>query len=181
MTATTGELYRATDATGTEIRLNQPAERIVCFTATGIDILAELGLASVGYLSQGIADYPESYGDRAQQFTAIGFWMLPNLKTIRQLQPDLILGWRFPYRFYQHWLRQMAPTYLMSGSGYNPALARLRDVAQLTGRITEAETAIQQLESQLQTYRTIIYSPSQKDRVNDGRLYAEFAFPSIHC
>ncbi|NJL37085.1 hypothetical protein HC928_04425 [bacterium] len=77
--------YRATDATGVEIHLNQPAERIVCLTATGIDALAELGLEPIGYLAQGIADRPEFFGDRAQQFTSIGSWMLPNLKAIRNL------------------------------------------------------------------------------------------------
>lgn len=131
MTVTMGESYRAIDATGTEIRLSQSAERIVCLTATGIDILIELGLEPVGYLSQGIADRPEFYGERAQQFASVGSWMLPNLKAIRNLQPDVILGWGFPHRFYQHWLRQIAPTYLMSGSGYNLALTRLRDVAHI--------------------------------------------------
>lgn len=119
-----GESYQATDATGIEIHLKQPAERILCPTATGIDILFELGLEPVGYLSQGIADRPEFYGERAQQFTSVGSWMLPNLKAIRALQPDLILGWGFPHQFYQRWLRQISPTYL-SGSGYNTTLARL--------------------------------------------------------
>ncbi|WP_416671384.1 ABC transporter substrate-binding protein [Egbenema bharatensis] len=157
-----GESYRATDATGIEIHLKQPAERIICLTATGIDVLAELGLDPVGYLSQGIADRPEFYGEHAQQFTSVGSWMLPNPKAIRNLQPDLILGWEFPHRFYQRWLRQIAPTYLMSGSGYNAALARLRDVAQLTGRTTEAEAAIQQLETQLETYRATISTHQKK-------------------
>jgi iron complex transport system substrate-binding protein len=155
-TMSMGEPYRATDATGTEIHLNQSAQRIICLTATGIDILVELDLEPIGYLSQGIASRPEFYGNRAHQFTSVGSWMLPNLKTIRNLQPDLILGWVFPHQFYQRWLRQIAPTYLMSGSGYNAALARLRDIAQLTGRVTAAETAIQQLETQIETYRAAI-------------------------
>ncbi|NJK54170.1 MAG: hypothetical protein HC936_17840 [Leptolyngbyaceae cyanobacterium SU_3_3] len=99
MIVTTGESYRATDATGAEIHLTQPAKRTVCLTATGIDSLAELGLEPVGYLSQGIADRPEFYGEHAQQFTSVGSWMLPNLKAIRNLQPDLILGWGFPHGF----------------------------------------------------------------------------------
>jgi iron complex transport system substrate-binding protein len=156
MTVTTAEPYRVIDATGKEISLKQPAERIVCLTATGIDSLVELGLEPVGYLTQGIANRSEFYGDRAHQFTSVGSWMLPNLKIIRNLQPDLILGWVFPHRFYQRWLRQIAPTYLMSGSGYNTALARLRDIAQLTGRDTVAEIAIQQLETQIETHRAAI-------------------------
>jgi iron complex transport system substrate-binding protein len=176
MTVTMGELHRATDTTGIEIHLNQPAERIVCLTATGIDILVELGLEPVGYLSQGIADRPEFYGDRAQQFTSVGSWMLPNLKAIRNLQPDLILGWGFPHRFYQDWLRQIAPTYLMNGSGYNAALARLRDVAQLTGRMTEAETAIQQLESQLETCRATISAQQKKTVLMMGGSSLNYLF-----
>lgn len=116
---TIGASYRAIDATNTKIHLHKPAARTVCLTATGIDILAELNLEPIGYLSGGIANRPEFYGDRAQQFTSVGSWMLPNLKIIHTLQPDLILGWGFPHRFYQRWLRQIAPTYLMSGSGYN--------------------------------------------------------------
>ncbi|NJO40246.1 MAG: hypothetical protein HC865_06140 [Cyanobacteria bacterium RU_5_0] len=50
-------------------------------------------------------------------------------------------------------LTGVAEAYLMSGSGYNTALARLRDIAQLTGRTTEAGTVIHQLEVQLKTYR----------------------------
>ncbi|QYO67960.1 hypothetical protein [Leptolyngbya sp. 7M] len=57
----TREPYRAIDATNTEIRLSKPAERILCLTATGIDILVELGLEPIGYLSQGIAGHPEAY------------------------------------------------------------------------------------------------------------------------
>lgn len=71
------------DDTGTEIVLSQPAKRIVCLTATGLDILAELDLEPVGYLSQGVANKPEFYGDRAQQFTSVGSWLIPNVKVKR--------------------------------------------------------------------------------------------------
>lgn len=123
MIVTTGESYRATDATGAEIHLNQSAERIVCLTVTGIDIIAELGLEPVGYLSQGIANPTEFYGDRAQQFTSVGSWILPNLKAIRTLQPDLILGWGFPHQFYQHWL--LAKEILQSNWQRPPSLLEL--------------------------------------------------------
>jgi len=162
MTAPTSKPHRATDATGTEIHLNQPAQRIVCLTATGIDSLVELHLEPIGYLAQGIASYPEFYGDRAHQFPSVGSRMLPNLKTIRQLQPDLILGWVFPHRFYQRSLRNIAPTYLMSGSGYPSALRRLRNIAHLTGREADAELAIQRLEAQIRAYSTAIPSVEKK-------------------
>jgi iron complex transport system substrate-binding protein len=151
-----GNDYRAIDATGREISLKRPAKRIVCLTATGIDILAELGLEPVGYLAQGIADRPEFYGDRAQQFAPVGSWMLPNLRAIQQLQPDLILGWVFPHRFYRPWLQKIAPTFFLSGNGYHKALERLRQIACLTGAVAEAEAAVQRLETQLVAYRALI-------------------------
>jgi hypothetical protein len=42
----------------------------------------------------------------------------------------------------------------MGGSGYDAALARLRQVAQLTERTPAAETAIQQLEALIATYHS---------------------------
>lgn len=50
----------------------------------------------------------------------------------------------------------------MGGSGYDAALARLRQVAQLTGRTPAAETAIQQLEALIATYRAAIPAHRKK-------------------
>lgn len=88
------------DNSGAEIVLKKSARRVVCLTATGVDILAELELMPVGYLSKGIADKPEFYGDTAQHIASVGSWMFPNIHRIKQLQPDLIIGWAFPHRFY---------------------------------------------------------------------------------
>jgi iron complex transport system substrate-binding protein len=156
------EHHRAVvDNTDAEIILEQPAKRIVCLTATGIDILAELGLMPIGYLSQGIADKPEFYGDCAQQITPVGSWMFPQIDKIKVLQPDLIIGWTFPHRFYKPWLDKIAPVYLMGGSGYGATLERLRDIGGLCDRTPEAERAIAQFEQSLEAYRHIIavYSP----------------------
>ncbi|WP_250126444.1 hypothetical protein [Chroococcidiopsis sp. CCMEE 29] len=85
------ENYRAVvDNMSAEIVLKQPAKRIVCLTATGIDILAELELMPIGYLSKGITDRPE-YGNPAQTITSVGSWMFPlilgmNLKIIGENQ-----------------------------------------------------------------------------------------------
>lgn len=141
--------YYGVDATGTRIQLGQPAERIVSLTATGLDCLIELGLTPVGYLSQGVADQPEFYSDRAQSFMNAGSWIFPNRRAIRKTQPDLILGWRFPHRFYRG-LNNIAPLYLMVGAGHDTAVARLRQIGQLTGREQEAEDAIASLDHQIQ-------------------------------
>ncbi|ESA37658.1 iron abc transporter substrate-binding protein [Leptolyngbya sp. Heron Island J] len=148
------------DFTGAEIKLAQTAKRIVCLTAAGLDILLELDMEPVGYLTKGVADKPEFYGERAKQFKPVGSWIFPNWKAVRKLNPDLILGWSFPHRFYRKLFGNTAPLYLMGGTGYKAALQRLRDVAQLTGRVSQAEAAIARFENRLENYRTAV--PTQE-------------------
>ena len=150
------------DNVGAEIVLRQAAKRVVCLTATGIDILAELELMPVGYLSKGIADRPEFYGTSAQQITSVGSWMFPQINRIKQLQPDLIIGWAFPHRFYKPWLKNIAPVYLMSGSVYETTLQRLQDVGVLCDCTHAAEQAVAQLEQTLEAYRHISTTHSKK-------------------
>ncbi|MEM9007438.1 MAG: ABC transporter substrate-binding protein [Cyanobacteria bacterium P01_F01_bin.86] len=154
---------RVVDFTGLEIKLAQPAQRIVCLTAAGLDILLELEMEPVGYLTKGVADKPEFYGERAKQFTPVGSWLVPNWKAVRKLNPDLIIGWSFPHRFYRRFFGNTIPLYLMGGTGYKAALQRLRDVAQLTGRVSQAEAAIVRFENRLENYRSAI--PNQEYRI----------------
>ena len=144
------------DFTGVEIKLSRPARRIVCLTAAGLDILRELGMEPVAYLTKGVADRPEFYGERAKQFVPVGSWIAPNWQAIRKLNPDLIVGWSFPHRFYRRWLGGAAPMYLMGGTGYKAAFERLRDVAKLTDCTDRAEAAILQFENRLEYYRSAI-------------------------
>ncbi len=149
------ETLTVIDDTETAITLKQPAQRVVCLTATGVDILAELGLMPVGYLSEGIASHPDFYGESAQTIQPVGTWMLPNLGQIAALQPDLILGWSFPHRFYKPWLTPIAPVYLMTGNSYDATLERLRQVGQLCDRTHKAERAIAQFNQRLEHYRQV--------------------------
>ncbi|YAF96098.1 MAG: ABC transporter substrate-binding protein [Nodularia sp. CChRGM 3473] len=156
-----GEIHTI-DSTGKEIILPRPAERIVCLTATAIDILFELGMEPVGYLREGIASKPEFYGERAEQFVSVGSWMVPNISAIRKAQPDLVIGWRFPHRFYRSLWREQTPIYLMSGSGYDAALQRLYDIAHLSDRILAAEKAIAKLQEQIAAYHVALVNEKQK-------------------
>jgi iron complex transport system substrate-binding protein len=141
------------DTTVATIRLKKPAQRIVCLTATGFDVLSELGLEPVGGSASEVAEQPEFYGKKAETWPRVGSWLWPSFKTLRSLQPDLILAWQFPHRFYQSRLAQIAPVYLMGGSGYEAAVLRMLDVASLTGKMAAAEAAFASLERQLHTYR----------------------------
>ena len=162
MTIQTGNRRVVVDSVGADIVLEQSAKRIVCLTATGIDILAELELMPVGYLSKGIADRPEFYGNSAHQITPVGSWMFPQIDKIKALQPDLIIGWTFPHRFYKPWLSKIASVYLMGGSGYGATLQRLRDVGHLCDRTDAVERAIIQFEQSLETYRCTAAADSPK-------------------
>lgn len=140
----------------------QAPQRIVCLTDTGLDVLKELELEPVGCLTQGIAEHPLFYGDRAQAFTPVGSQTLPDLGAIRRLQPDLILGWQFPHRFYRPLLEQIAPVLLLDGVGYEAATARLQQIAQLTGRSQQAIAATNQLKRDLLRYRNRLQGAALK-------------------
>ena len=144
------------DFAGQEIEISRLPRRIVCLSTAGLDILCELGIHPVGYLSPRVASRPEFYGDRAQDFTPLGSWMFPNCKAIKKLQPDLILGWIFPHRFYLGKLNKIAPTYLMGGNGHKASFRRLRDIARLTGKVSQGEMAIACLKQKLAQYYALI-------------------------
>jgi len=158
------------DDTETSLTLLKPAKRIVSLTATGIDILFELGLQPVGYLTKGIANRPEFYGEFKQQITPVGSWMFPQIHRIKALQPDLILGWAFPHRFYKPWLNNIAPVYLMNKTGYEATLQRLRDIGYLCDRTETAEIAIAQFEQCLDIYRNSITTPRKTVLMMGGSI-----------
>lgn len=146
----------AVDFTGREIELSKAPKRIVCLTAAGLDILVELGLEPVGYLSQGVAGNQEFYGERAKSIAGVGSWMFPDRRAIKSLQPDLIIGWKFPHQFYSGKLNRIASTYLMGGHGYRSSFRRLRDIAILTGKLSKAERKIACLQERLTRYHSSI-------------------------
>ncbi|MEL6856478.1 MAG: hypothetical protein AAFO83_15425, partial [Cyanobacteria bacterium J06607_13] len=74
--------------------------------------------------------------------TDMGAWLLPDVWAIYRSQPDLILGWSFPHRFYQPLLTHIAPVYLMAGVGYKAAIGRLRKLATILGREEAGEQSI---------------------------------------
>jgi iron complex transport system substrate-binding protein len=153
---------QAVDFTGTHIKLPQPAKRIACLTSAGLDVLRELDLEPVGYLSKGIADRPEFYGELAKNFVSLGSWIVPDVKTVRRIKPDLVIGWKFPHQFYRKFFGRKIPLYLMGGNGYDAALKRLHDIAHLTGRVAQAEIATARFCDCLEMYRNSIPAEAYK-------------------
>ena len=154
---------RTVDFTGTQITLAQPAKRIACLTSAALDVLRELDLEPVGYLTKGIADKPEFYGELANNFVPLGSWIFPNIKTLRDIKPDLVIGWKFPHRFYRKLLGgNQIPFYLMGGNGYGAALRRLYDIACLTNRVSQAESVTANFQKRLDIYANTIPTSAYK-------------------
>ncbi len=82
--------------------------------------------------------------------------MFPDCSAIKSLQPDLIIGWTFPHRFYRGKLTRIASTYIMGGNGYKAFFTRLRDIGRLTGKLSKAERAIACLKERLIRYYSLI-------------------------
>ncbi|MEM6444991.1 MAG: ABC transporter substrate-binding protein [Cyanobacteria bacterium P01_D01_bin.123] len=162
------DTYRVTDSTAVCVCLKHPAKRVVCLSASGLDAVLELGLEPVGGLRAGVAARPEFYGKQSPQWPNVGSWLWPDTKAIQRVHPDLILGWRFPHRFCRRWLKNIAPVYLMGGSGYEEALLRLLDLAYLTDRTATAETAIASLEQQLHTFQHCLRHQPRKSAIVMG-------------
>jgi iron complex transport system substrate-binding protein len=101
----------STDAAAAAIHLKHPARRVACLSASGLDVLAELGLEPVGSSASEVASQPEFFGEQAAQWPHLGTWAWPRFPALRDLKPDLILAWSFPHRFYQRRLAAIAPTY----------------------------------------------------------------------
>lgn len=150
------------DFTGTQIKLDKPAKRIACLTSAALDVLRELDLEPIGYLTKGIASQPEFYGELANNFAPLGSWIFPNLKPVRSLKPDLVIGWTFPHRFYRKLLGKQIPFYLMGGNGYEAALRRLGDIACLTNRVAQAELVTDNFRKRLEIYRNTIPASAYK-------------------
>lgn len=153
---------RTVDFTETQIQLDKPAKRIACLTSAALDVLRELDLEPIGYLTKGIADKPEFYGELANNFAPLGSWIFPNIKAVRSLQPDLVIGWTFPHRFYRKLLGSQIPFYLMGGNGYDAALRRLYDIACLTNRVSQAEMITVNFRKRLEIYANTIPASAYK-------------------
>ncbi|MEN9225762.1 MAG: ABC transporter substrate-binding protein [Thermostichus sp. DRC_bins_24] len=127
------------------IRIPQLAERLVSLTPTGFDILAELGLTPL--LPPGTGSY-----------------FFPDFRAIAQVKPDLILACAFPHRAWLWRLQRLAPVYLLAIGGLETACQNLMEIAQLTGRVDQAQRAIDRLRGGIKRY-SIQLAPLPKPTV----------------
>lgn len=146
--------YTATDATGTTITLDEPAQRVACAASPCVDSLLQLGIEPVA-IGPGsaieVAAAPEYYGERAQEFAVIGgSFDAPNLEDIVSVQPDLVIAFDDQITL-REGLGDISVFY-MRLNNIEDGVALLRSVGTLTGRSNEAEAAISAFDERVAEY-----------------------------
>jgi iron complex transport system substrate-binding protein len=166
--ATTAVQYplSITDGSGTSITVSKKVERIVCLTWECLDNMIALGFDSFAtaeaYLSPAgqYSTKPELLANKLGSITKIGngSGAIPDLEGITKYKPDLVISNLGDYR---EALKNVTPIYVQKqGNGYQSGIDSLRDIAKLTGRETQAETAIKNLQNKLNLYKA--KSPNNK-------------------
>lgn len=148
-----------TDNTGTAVTASKKVERIVCLHWECLDNMIALGIDSFAtadaYLSPAgqYSAKPELLANKLNSITRIGNGNngIPDLEGIAKYKPDLVIGSTGSYR---EALNSISPVYVeKQGNGYQSGIESLRDLGKLTGRETQAETAIKHLEDKLAAYK----------------------------
>lgn len=136
-------------------------KRVVVLDTAALDSAIALGVKPIGtmfYLNP-----PAYLGDKVQGITVIGLNNNPNLETVFNLKPDLILGTKMSVGQYYDKLAKAAPTVLTEGSGrsgewqenfqlYAAALGRSQQAKTLLAQYQQrAQTLKQQIQAQYQT------------------------------
>ncbi|MEM1291585.1 MAG: iron-siderophore ABC transporter substrate-binding protein [Cyanobacteria bacterium P01_H01_bin.162] len=126
------------------------------------------------------------FSDRTEGIAAVGNFAQPNLETIVELQPDLILGTTLAESFYPR-LVQIAPTVIVDISG-GPAAWKehVLEAATAFGKPDEAQALIQQYEQRIAQFQqamgdrlnntTVSVARFDTDRI---RIYQKDSLPGV--
>ncbi|NJL41725.1 MAG: ABC transporter substrate-binding protein [Leptolyngbyaceae cyanobacterium SM1_4_3] len=90
-------------------------ERVVVIDSAALDSALALGVKPVG--STIFGELPDYLGNQTEDIEIVGEVNQPNLESILQLQPDLILGTKISTERLYRPLSRIAPTVLTEGSG----------------------------------------------------------------
>ncbi|WP_052665510.1 ABC transporter substrate-binding protein [Nitriliruptor alkaliphilus] len=142
---------RATDATGTEIELSAPAERIVCLDGACVDALSTLGLEPVGSTQFGMVTNERFYGPETTITQVAGSFFEPYVESVTEAEPDLVLATAGVHADVAAALGD-TPVFLQSIADLDAARDYLRAVGDLTGHRDVAEAAIDDFDATLEAY-----------------------------
>ncbi len=167
-----------TDWTGQTRTLPQKATRIVCLTGFCEDALYQLGVEPVA-VSDTLYKQPYLWGPD-KTITAIGGGFgSPNLETIAQVQPDLIVAFQnlVPQRAA---LEKIAPVFIINPTHFEDTIDNLRILARLTGKVYNGEQAIKAFYAKIDAYRAL--SPNNQVPVlifGNSTTFSVFTSPSM--
>jgi iron complex transport system substrate-binding protein len=165
---TSGDLT-VTDATGTEVTLDKPAERVVCLVAQCEDILASLGVKPAA-VNDTYGQDPHLWGDEAKDFDKIGgSFKDPNLEDIAKMTPDLVIGVANAHEQLRPAMEPIAPFYIANPASYQDSIDDLENIGLLTDHADEAKAAAKKFTDELSEYEAkatdkvstvLIYGPA---------------------
>ncbi|WP_139979909.1 ABC transporter substrate-binding protein [Nocardioides litoris] len=128
----------ATDDTGTEVSLDQPAARIACLTMICVDALTEVGLTPVAYREPLALD--ERYaGPDADMREVTGGFGEENVEDVALSTPDLVVGLAGAQDGLREAVERSAPLFLVDPRSWEDSVAFLRTVGDLTGTRERAD------------------------------------------
>jgi iron complex transport system substrate-binding protein len=169
------EEIRATDFRGKEIRLNRPAQRIVCLIESALSGLFMLGAEkSVVGISTNIYEgkvYPYyarmDERIRLKKLASPGNWDFVNIESVLALNPDLVIIWSKQTESIAVLEERRIPVYGVFLSRKEDVEKEIRALGRLTGREERAEELIYQTRQELSrfTRRTEIIPAAHRPRV----------------
>lgn len=139
------------------VSVNAPVTKLVAFPAGVIDTLDALGVALVGIPSDVQLDYIQQSG------SPVGTLFSADLEAIHRLKPDLVIvGTRSAAQYDA--VSQVANTIdlsLPSGNHFQAAVARMHQLALLTGKEAQANQVETRLKSLVNEVKTLI-NPNER-------------------
>ncbi|MFI0934152.1 ABC transporter substrate-binding protein [Streptomyces sp. NPDC021019] len=133
---------RITDAKGVTVSLPKPPEKIVCLVALCDDILVELGMTPTATNSQVLA-HPKFLGEKkaAEVPVVPGGFLSPEVEAILSHRPDLVIGLEDTHGKLAPALKGATTFWPVQPGSWQDSVGYLRDLAALTGRTDQGETA----------------------------------------
>ncbi|MER7554889.1 ABC transporter substrate-binding protein [Streptomyces anulatus] len=133
---------RITDAKGVTVSLPKPPEKIVCLVALCDDILVELGMTPTATNSQVLAHPKFLGGKKAAEIPVVpGGFLSPEVEAILSHRPDLVIGLEDTHGKLAPALKGATTFWPVQPGNWQDSVGYLRDLAALTGRTEQGETA----------------------------------------
>ncbi len=158
------EAIVVTDATGAEIRLSAPAQKIISLAPSNTEILFAVGAGQQVIAREDFSNFPPEAAD----LPSIGGNMGElNLEEIARLQPDLVLASPLTAPEVIVSLKEIAPAVfvLPNPTNLDELYANLITVGTLTGRTTEANQLVESLSGRAKAVLDKVAGVTEKPKV----------------